>query len=190
MSRMTLADFEALYRREADPWSYETSPYEHAKYAATLDACGPGRYARALELGASIGVLSASLASRCERLVTIDGAPTAVARARARLRDRPEVDVRQGTIPADIPDGPFDLVLASEILYYLTAPALAGTFARLREVTAPGARLVAVHWRREGPERPFGADEVHARLREEPWVSRLHDADTDDYRLDVFERRR
>src|ERR1700733_13474732 len=120
MRRMTLRDFEARYRANPDPWGYTTSGYEQDKYAATLDACGPGPFARALELGASIGVFSAALAPRCQRLTTIDAAPTAVEIARRRLANTPGVAVLDGAIPGAIPAGPYDLVVASEILYYLT----------------------------------------------------------------------
>jgi cyclopropane fatty-acyl-phospholipid synthase-like methyltransferase len=189
---MDADDFEARYRRDLDPWGYESSPYEQAKYDATLAACGSGPFTRALELGSSIGVLSARLAARCQRLVTIDGSPTAVADARRRLsRETAEgtVDVTLGTVPGDIPDGPYDLVLASEILYYLQLEPLSATLTRVRKVTVPGARLVAVHWRPAGPERPFTAAEVHARLDEQPWLERIASASTDDYLLDVHRRR-
>jgi hypothetical protein len=83
--RMSLADFEARYQVDPDPWRYASSEYERAKYEATLAACGDGPFAEALELGASIGVFTELLAPRCERLTTIDGAPTAVAAARRRL---------------------------------------------------------------------------------------------------------
>jgi SAM-dependent methyltransferase len=186
---MTLAEFEDRYRRDGDPWGYETSAYEAEKYDRTLAACGPGPFPRALELGASIGVLSARLAERCLRLVTLDGAPTAVAAARRRLAARPGVEVRLGTIPQDIPAGPLDLVLASEILYYLEPGALTRTLERIRAVTEPGARLVAVHWRPAGPERPFTAAEVHARLRAQRWLDPVGSDSTDEYLLDVLLRR-
>jgi hypothetical protein len=41
-----------------------SSPYELVKYGATLEACGPGPFRAALELGGSIGVFSAQLAPR------------------------------------------------------------------------------------------------------------------------------
>ena len=190
---MTPADFEALYRREADPWGYTSSAYERAKYDATLAACGPGPFPRALELGASIGVLSARLAPRCGHLVTIDAAATAVAAARARLAGVPGaeagVEVVQGAIPGDLPAGPWDLVLASEILYYLTPDALQATLGALRDGTRAGARIVAVHWRTPGPERPFTAAEVHRRLLDAPWAQAGESASTDDYLLDVVTRR-
>lgn len=188
-AHLSTADFEARYRADPDPWSYTTSPYERAKYAATLAACGDGPFAAAIELGASIGVFSALLAPRCEALVTIDAAPTAVAAARARLRDAPQVDVRLGAIPADIPRRDYDLVVSSEILYYLQPDPLAQTLEVLRRCTAPGARWVAVHWRPPGPERPHDAAGVHARLRSQPWLTVLSSGHTDDYLLDVLQRR-
>lgn len=189
MSRMTLSDFEARYRADPDPWGYLTSEYERDKYAATLAACGPGPFKRALELGASIGVFTAALAPRCRELTTIDAAPTAVNIACRRLAEAPGVRILAGTIPGGIPEGPYDLVVASEILYYLTADEFAGTLDRLQERTTPGSRLVAVHWRPDGPERPLSADDVHATLRRQRWLGPVERADTDDYRLDVLERR-
>jgi Nodulation protein S (NodS) len=188
MSRMTLSDFEARYRADPDPWGYTTSGYERDKYAATLAACGPGPFAHALELGASIGVFSAMLAPRCRRLTTIDAAPTAVELARRRLATAPGVQIIEASIPAGIPDGPYDLVVASEILYYLVADELDATLDRIGGQTTPGARFVAVHWRPDGPERPLTADDVHQALRRVAWMRPLDQADTDAYRLDVLER--
>lgn len=203
MARMSLADFEARYRANPDPWGYTTSDYERRKYDATLAACGSGPFAHALELGASIGVFSEMLAPRCAQLTTIDASPTAVAAALARLAGAPRLTLetrrrRQappnivvllGTIPAALPDHRFDLVVASEILYYLSGPELARTLERLESCTVPGARLVAVHWRPAGPERPLDAERVHAVLGEQPWLAPLASAHTDDYLLDVLERR-
>lgn len=188
MTHITADDFEARYRADGDPWCYERSAYEHAKYDATLLACGDGPFACALELGASIGVLSARLAPRCRRLVTVDAAPTAVAAARRRLGAASGVRIILGTIPDAIPAASYDLVVASEILYYLSPEALDATLAVLAQRTAPRARLVAVHWRPRGAERPFTAAEVHARLRAQPWLDPVAEASTDNYLLDVLER--
>jgi trans-aconitate methyltransferase len=186
---MSTADFEALYRSDPDPWGYTSSAYERDKYAATLAACGPGPFRRALELGGSIGVFSALLAPRCEILTTIDAAPTAVGAARRRLARFPHVNALQGTIPKAIPGQGYDLVVASEILYYLTPHQLAATLALLERLTDPGARLVAVHWRPAGPDRPFTAAEVHDALRRQRFLETTQSGATDDYLLDVLERR-
>jgi cyclopropane fatty-acyl-phospholipid synthase-like methyltransferase len=189
VSHMTPADFEARYRADPDPWSYTSSDYERAKYDATLAACGPGPFQCALELGSSIGVLSVRLAPRCRSLVTIDAAPTAVAQARRRLAGISGVSAIVGSIPEAIPRMRYDLVVASEILYYLEEARLAQTLDRLRELSPPGARWVAVHWRPDGPERPRGAREAHEVLHAQEWLAPVADAHTDDYLLDVLERR-
>jgi len=192
MSAMSPADFEALYQRQSDPWSYTTSAYERDKYAATLAACGAGPFDSALELGASIGVFTARLAPRCRSLVTVDAAPTAVARARERLAGAPgaeRVETVVGAIPHDIPRRRYDLVVASEILYYLSPSDLEATLEVIGAGTGSGARVVAVHWRPPGPERPFDAEAVHARLRAAPWATPVSAAPTEDYLLDVVERR-
>jgi cyclopropane fatty-acyl-phospholipid synthase-like methyltransferase len=186
---MSLAEFEARYSADPDPWGYKTSDYERRKYEATLAACGGGPFAHALELGGSIGVFSELLAPRCERLSTIDAAPTAVAAARVRLAGAPHVRVMLGAIPDALPDARFDLVVASEILYYLIAPELDRTLERLESCTMPGARLVEVHWRPGGSERPLDAERVHETLSELPWLEPLTSGGTGDYMLDVLERR-
>jgi nodulation protein S (NodS) len=188
MRFMTAQDFEARYRAEPDPWGYLASDYERRKYAATLAACGPGPFTSALELGGSIGVFSAMLASRCERLVTVDVSPTAVARARCRLAGHPAAKSIVGPIPAAVPRRRFDLVVASEILYYLSDEELAGTLSLLERRMIAGARLVAVHWRPRGPERPRDADEAHAVLAQAPWLTLVEHGGTDDYLLEVFRR--
>jgi cyclopropane fatty-acyl-phospholipid synthase-like methyltransferase len=188
MTMISAADFEARYRADPDPWGYLESGYERRKHAATLAACGPGPFACALELGGSIGVFSAMLAPRCERLMTIDLAPTAVWNARTRLASYPQARAILGAIPKDLPERPFDLVVASEILYYLSDDDLDATLALLERTMVDGALPVAVHWRPSGPERPRNAEQSHAALAGQPWLSQVRSAGTDDYRLDVFSR--
>lgn len=189
MSAMTAADFERRYRHDPDPWQYRCSSYERQKYAATLAACGRGRFRNALELGASIGVFSVQLAPRCDALTTIDFAPTAVGIARSELARFPHARAIAGRIPDDLPTGRFDLVLASEVLYYLDRDALARTLDALEHRLAPGGRLVCVHWRRPGPERPLSAEQAHAIVKDVRWLRRLPSTPPGEYLLDVFQRR-
>jgi trans-aconitate methyltransferase len=189
MGHMATPEFEALYRNTPDPWGYETSTYEQSKYRATLEACGSGPFAQALELGGSIGVFTALLAPRCRQLISIDSAPTAVRSARIRLEGFPQVETVLGSIPDEIPARTYDLVVASEILYYLEPNVLEATLAFLSQHMPAPARLVAVHWRPSGPERPFTAEQVHARLRELEWLAPVRSGDTSEYLLEVLERR-
>ena len=154
-------DFEARYRADSDPWDYATSEYEQAKYAATLQACGPGPFAHALELGGSIGVFSALLAPRCERLDTLDAAPTAVAAARERLAQHPAAHARLGLDPGPICRRVRSISsLPPRSCTTSTAERLAHTLLRLADELAPGGRVVAVHWR---PDRSGASAERRAR---------------------------
>jgi SAM-dependent methyltransferase len=186
---MDAADFEARYRAESDPWRYETSDYEREKYLATLAACGPGPFESAVELGGSIGVFSSLLARRCSSLVTLDFSPTAVGFARARLASEKNVRPLIGRIPHDLPRGRFDLVVASEVLYYLNRAELDATVGWVGSALRPGGRMVCVHWRRPGPERPLTAETVHASVGEAPTLIWTTSDSTEDYLLDSFERR-
>jgi SAM-dependent methyltransferase len=189
MSPMTAQDFERRYRRDQDPWRYRQSRYERRKYAATLEGCGRGPFRNALELGASIGVFSLQLAPRCESLTTIDFAPTAVRLAKSELAPYPHARAIQGRIPDDLPAGPYDLVLASEVLYYLDRDALGRTLDALERELSPAGRLVCVHWRRTGTDRPLSADQVHETIRALSWLKPLPRTPAGEYLLDVFERR-
>src|SRR5688572_17283513 len=116
--------FDDLYAKDPDPWDFETSPYEAAKYAATVKALEGRRYTRALEIGCSIGVLTAALKHHADELLAIDVSASALDAARVR---NPTVSFERREIPEEFPDGKFDLTIASEVVYYLDAPALRAT---------------------------------------------------------------
>ena len=179
--------FEGLYAESGDPWDFETSEYERKKYERTLEVLGGRRFERALEAGASIGVFTEMLADRCDELLAVDVSERAVAKARKRLSDREHVRVERRTLPEEMPHGPFDLIVASEVLYYFTREEMLATLEAFERELAPGGALLAVHWRRETRTYPLQGDEVHELLREH---TRLHNNKTiveQDYRLDLFE---
>ncbi len=184
--RTAPASFEARYREEPDPWGFASSPYERAKYTRTVAALGGRRFARALELGCANGELTALLAPSCATLVALDGAPTAVARARARAA--PHVDVRCGLVPEELPAGPWDLVVASEVLYYLGPELFERTVTALVAALLPGGLLLAVHWTGVAASHPLGADVVHDRLLADPALLPVQAERHDSYRLDLLER--
>lgn len=182
--RLDAGYFDALYARESDPWDFETSPYERAKYDATIEALGGRRFASALEIGCSIGVLTERLAARCDRLLAVDAAEAAADAARERLADEEHVTVERRELPETFPPGPFDLVVCSEVLYYLDAPAFEAMLdAIARELTGC---LLAVHWRPATERYPLRGDEVHERLTARFGASALARR-TPEYVLDRFE---
>ena len=95
--------FEKMYRQDPDPWDFETSDYEALKYRTTIDALPQARYKNALEIGGSIGVLTALLAQRCDSLLSIDVSKTAQEKAIARCRDLPQVRFKIAQVPKIIP---------------------------------------------------------------------------------------
>lgn len=181
--RLRAAYFEALYARDPDPWDFATSEYEAAKYDATIAALDPP-YASALEVGCSIGVLTARLAERCERLLAIDVVESALAEARARV---PRATFERREVPEEWPDGPFDLIVCSEVLYYLDDAALDEALAEIERTLVPSGTLLAVHWRHPTRTYPLLGDEVHARLREIGWP-RAVSLRTPDFILERFDR--
>ena len=182
--RLTAEDFEALYASDPDPWAFETSAYEQSKYTATVEALRGHRYKRALEVGCSIGVFTARLAEHCDTLLAVDAAQTAVDHARARLAGSSNVIVERRELPEDFPEGPFELIVCSEVLYYLDPPAFHAMLdAIARELTGS---LLAVHWRHGTNSYPLRGDEVHERLAGR-FGTPAHSAVTADYVLDRFD---
>jgi predicted TPR repeat methyltransferase len=179
--------FEGLYAESDDPWNFEASEYEQEKYARTLAVLGELTFRRALEAGASIGVFTEMLAERCDELLAVDVSERAVAAARQRLSGRGNVRVERRTLPEQMPDGPFDLIVASEVLYYFPREEMLTVMRGFERELAPGGILLAVHWRRKTETYPLQGDEVHELLVEH---SRLLNKETvveANYRLDVFE---
>ncbi|MBI5132567.1 MAG: methyltransferase domain-containing protein [Rhodopseudomonas palustris] len=149
MSRRTetiAADyFEQKYRADIDPWRFRSSDYEREKYQSTLAALGRPRFARALEVGCSIGVLTAQLAPRCDRLVAIDASQTAIDAARAG--DVPaNVTFDVATLPQQFPAGRFDLIVLSEVLYYFAPPDLARVAQQCLDALLPDGEIIMCHW--------------------------------------------
>ncbi len=187
---MTSPDyFDGLYALDADPWRLATTEYELRKYATTVAAV-PGRPRRAFEPGCSVGVLTEMLAGRCDELLAQDLSAVAVRTARARVAAHPHVRVEVGRVPADWPDGTLDLVVLSELLYYLSPEDRSRTVDLALESLAPDGHLLAVHWRHPFAEAPTDGDAVHEALRaDERWdVVRSHD--DPDHRLDLLTPRR
>lgn len=180
--------FERLYADSGDPWRLSSSAYEARKYALTMAALPRPRYVRAFEPGCSIGVLTSLLAARCDELVAWDGAAAAVEQARERTSGS-VVIAGQHRVPTDWPDGNFDLVVLSELLYYLDVGQRRRTLDLAVRSLSAGGHLVAVHWRHAFAEAPSNGDEVHAEVNASPGVMRVVQHVEPDFLLDVHEVR-
>ena len=186
-ARLEAGFFDDLYAADPDPWGFATSPYEAGKYARTLAALEGRRFGRALEVGCSIGVFTRMLAPACDELLGIDVSGRALGLARERLGDLPHVRVERRGLPEEMPSGPWELVVCSEVLYYLTPADLDEALDAIERELAPGAMLLAVHWRPETNLYPLLGDEVHDRLRARLGPPAYAES-TPDYRLERFDR--
>jgi 2-polyprenyl-3-methyl-5-hydroxy-6-metoxy-1,4-benzoquinol methylase len=181
--------FDALYTADPDPWNFAASLYERDKYRLTLGALPKLRYRSALEVGCSIGVLTHALAARCDALLAIDAAPTPLVEARRRCADLPGVRFEQMFVPEQWPDGAFELILLSEIVYYLSSEDVDRLAARVTGSLAEGGAVILVHW--TGPtDYPLSGDEAAALFIERVGSSCLIErADRyHQFRLDVLSR--
>ncbi|WP_040260688.1 class I SAM-dependent methyltransferase [Pseudomonas massiliensis] len=138
--------FDELYDGNPDPWAYRRRWYEKRKRDLTLACLPRQRYRRGFEPGCSNGELSAALALRCDRLLCTDLNTQAVELAQRRLAGHQGVEVRQGSLDEQWPTGEFDLIVFSEVGYYL-APAQWQAVARQAGASlSSGGTLLACHW--------------------------------------------
>jgi SAM-dependent methyltransferase len=167
--------FDVLYEGSSDPWDLRSAWYERRKYAIT-------------EPGCSIGELTRLLAARCDSLLAFDFAQSAVDSARRAVLGMPHVAVERRALPAGLPPGSFDLIVLSEVLYYLSAPDLARTVDGMTARLDVGGDLVAVHHRAR--DRCYGYDghNVHAALAACGELYEVARYDDDDFTLQVLRK--
>lgn len=181
--------WETFYAGGYDPFGYRTSGYEQRKFDLTMACLPRARYRNAYEPGCSIGELSERLAARCDHLLAADVSQQAVDRARTRLQGFANVDVARHDLPAEHPVGPFDLVLLSEIGYYLPKATLDALLERTVASLEPGGHLVAVHGRGISPEIFKPGDIVHRRILLTRGLRRIGGYREPAFRIDLFARR-
>lgn len=152
--------FDAMFDGSADPWGFDGSFYEARKRALTTALLGRERYRRVLEIGCATGVLTRDLASRADDLVAMDVSVRALEQAR---HDAPaHVRWLLGAAPGGLPDERFDLVVLSEVGYFLTPTDWLATLRAVRERLSAGGEVVLVHWRHPTEGIPLDGPTVHA----------------------------
>ena len=183
------AFFDRLYTERPDPWGLQASPYERAKYERTLQALPRRRWQHALEIGCSIGTLTERLQAIADRVTGVDVSAVALERARARV---PGATFLRAEVPEGWPHDAYDLVVLSEVLYFLRPDEVRAVAELVRRDLAPQGTVVLVNW--TGPNdreldgeaaaalftqamgRSFRTERVQAPERPEPGAG---------YRIDV-----
>ena len=185
--------FNDVYTRNNDPWDYQSSEYEQKKYQATVEALTKDVYSNAFEIGCSIGVLSAQLAAKCQKLLSVDVSDLPLQKARVRLKDFAQVTVKKMTVPAEFPEENFDLVVLSEVGYYLSEPDLHRAQQLILDHLLPQGQLLLVHWTPFVHDYPLTGDQVHESFLqlagEQGPLHHLSAKREEKYRLDLFEKK-
>jgi len=181
--------FEALYAASDDPYALRERWYEARKRAVLLAALPQARYRHVFEPGCGIGELTLALAQRCDRLLATDFSAHAVEIARRRTAALDHVEVRQQALPDDWPleAGRFDLVVLSEIGYFLDRQAMGRVAACCGHSLDTDGTLVACDWRPDFAQRSLSTREVHAALAA-LGLARLALHEEEDFVLQVWTR--
>ncbi len=190
------AYWEAVFATPG-PWDYG-SAYETGKYRRTLDLLPSGPIDAALELACAEGHFTRLLALRVGHLTAADIADRALARAAERCRGLPDIAFRRLDLETDPLPAGLDLIVCSEVLYYLAdEAALRRVAERLRDALAPGGHLVMAHafvladepgrtgfdW-----DHPFGAAAIARVFAATPGLASERALATELYRIDRFRR--
>ncbi|MEO6589840.1 MAG: SAM-dependent methyltransferase, partial [Pyrinomonadaceae bacterium] len=153
--------FEDVYAANDDPWNFATSEYEAEKYAETIDALPRDDYKNAFEIGCSIGVLTEKLVVKCEKILAIDVSKKALEKAKARCKNLPQITFKKMSIPQEFPGEIFDLILISEVGYYLAPEDWRTTSQKVFEHLSGKGQVALIHWLPEVHDYPQTGDEVH-----------------------------
>lgn len=114
----------------------------HDLIMRTLAGVRPGR---ALDVGCGGGRLSERLVTIADELVGVDISEAAVARARARLAGSDRARFERRTLPFDMPEGTFDLIVCADVLHHWDTRTLRTGLDRLFGRLNPGGLLLLVH---------------------------------------------
>jgi 2-polyprenyl-3-methyl-5-hydroxy-6-metoxy-1,4-benzoquinol methylase len=113
--------FDRIYLEHGDVWSYRTSPDERVKYDLILSMVL--RYRRgdhaALDVGCSIGVLSARLAQHFDKVIAVDVSLEALRLAEQDLATLHNVETKIGDVRAFDLGMIFDVIICAGMLRYV-----------------------------------------------------------------------
>jgi peptidoglycan/xylan/chitin deacetylase (PgdA/CDA1 family) len=188
--------FETLFATKPDPWKY-TNAYEQTKYEQTLELLPDQPIRTALEIACAEGHFTIQLAPRVESLLAMDISEIALERTADRCATFDHIQYQQFDIVQDSLPGTFDLVVCSEVLYFLGSVELLKQFAtKVANSLNPGGYFLTAHanlvvddpgqtgynW-----DHPFGAKTIGETFAQNPNLSLVKAIQTPLYRIQLFQ---
>jgi cyclopropane fatty-acyl-phospholipid synthase-like methyltransferase len=185
-ARLPDSYFDRMYAASDDPWQLGERWYERRKFAITMALLPLPRYRHAFEPGCSVGVLTEQLAGRCDRVTATDVAPAALDVARNRVVGD-NVTLLRRSLDEPWPATDFDLIVFSEVGYYLQAASLRELLDReLPRLTNP-ATVVAAHWRHSVEDYPMTGDQTNGVIAATKGLHRIGGYQDLDVAIEVFD---
>ncbi|WP_448089947.1 class I SAM-dependent methyltransferase [Pseudomonas azerbaijanoccidentalis] len=180
--------FQKMFDASDDPWSFRTRWYEKRKRELTLASLPRQRYQRVFEPGCANGELSALIAERSDSLLCQDINEKAVQLAQHRLSNVPHARVDLGRVPHDWPEGTFDLIVLSEVGYFLDSSEWNRVIENTLLSLSPEGGVLACHWLHpiEGCSQDGRA--VHEALSDGLRLHRLVRHEETDFLLEYWSR--
>lgn len=169
-------DFDAMYAADPDPWKVRDSWYERRKEAVVLALLSRERYDHAWDAASGTGDLALALARRCERVTASDASSRAVELTGELLSGERASGVPTSVVVNRLPEVPAlaeppDLVVLSEVLYYLPEADRLRALEAVGAAAKPSAELVVVHWRHH-PDDAFLAGAAATEEADRLWRER------------------
>lgn len=189
--------FRDILFQEEDPWNYG-SAYEQEKYSTQLHMLPVEQPKRALEIACAEGHFTCQLAPMVGHLLAADISIEALKRARTRCSEHGNVGFTQLDLTADALPQDMDLIVCSEVLYYLSDETeLKSVASRLAGALRAGGHLVTAHafvlkddMSRTGFDwdNPYGAQTIARVIGSVPGLALEASIQTELYRVDRYKR--
>lgn len=189
----SLQHFEQLYQVTADPWGVKTKWYERRKRQLLLAVLPHENYRHGFEPGCGNGETTLALLARCQRLTAADFSESAIQLCNAQIKnkDRHRLHLQKLHIPQEwptVPPGGFDLLVVSELAYYLSDEELQQFSQRCLSSLASGGHLLMCHWQHSAADRLQTTETIHRQMEATaPLESMVKHAEKD-FLLQVWEK--
>ncbi|WP_443750139.1 glycosyltransferase [Asticcacaulis solisilvae] len=188
--------WETWFARE-NPWRYD-STYEQRKYEQSLSLIDGLNVGDALELASAEGHFTAQLAPRVGRLLATDISATALKRTAERCEGFGNVATQVVDVLNDAIPGDKDLIVVSEMLYYLEDRGRLKTAAgKIAGALKPGGRILSAHAYlvSDAPDKPgfdwdlpYGAATIADTFAATDGLMLEKSIQTDLYRVDLWRK--
>lgn len=186
--------FNRVHIDSDDPWSVDSSRYEHRKRDVLTASLPRELYPRALDIGCSTGALTAQLAAYVGEMTAVDASDVALDKARTRLTKRglKNVHLRNAVLPEhwDPAWTDLDLIVVSEVGYFCSPEQWKELLSLCTKALSAHGHLVLCHWRHPIKDWPLDGDDVHREARRRRNLTRLVEHREADFEIDIYTRTR